>query len=119
MSFAMLNAITDPKENVNASPDISGLLWSILVFRNFPSKYEVVHINVPTSFSSWKDSFWVSESHWGTITFCSKNISQLDGKRIMSALKDFTAVLQNKPGNAHYRYWKQKSLLFCLLLDKW
>ena len=59
MSFAMLNAITDPKENVNASPDIFGLLWSILVFRNFPSKYEVVHINVLTSFSSWKDSFWV------------------------------------------------------------
>ena len=50
---------------------------------------------------------------------CSKNISQLDGKRIMSALKDFTDVLQNKPGNAHYRYRKQKSLLFCLLLGKW
>lgn len=33
----------------------------------------------------------------------------------MSVLKDFTAVLQNKPGNAHYRQWKQKNLLFCLL----
>ncbi|EPY76635.1 hypothetical protein CB1_001402018, partial [Camelus ferus] len=43
---------------------------------------------------------------------------QLDGKRIMSALKDFTAVLPNKPANAHYTYRKQKSLLFCLLLDK-
>lgn len=39
---------------------------------------------------------------------CSENASQLAGKRIMSVLKDFPAVLPNKPGNAHYRYLETK-----------
>lgn len=52
----MLNSITDPKENLNASPVISGLYWSSGIF---PSKHEVAHINMLTSFNSWKGSLWM------------------------------------------------------------
>lgn len=52
----MLNSITDPKENLNASPVISDLYWSSGIF---PSKREVAHINMLTSFNSWKDSLWM------------------------------------------------------------
>lgn len=54
----------------------------------------------------------------GTITSLREHFT-IGRKRIISALKDFAAVLPNKPGNAHYRYRRQKSLLFCLLLGKW
>lgn len=141
MPFEILNTVTDPKENVNTSPVMSpkNQEQTGLPFRKFPqdtwsSSYKYADIvqqlvglilGVNTAGNNQNEEEVIDmlthccKNCSGKQLHCSKNTSQLDRKRIMSVLKDFTAVLPNKPGNAHYRHWKQKSLLFCLLLVKW